>query len=774
VQHFGHQVSKNSLTVGSLLVLISLFFSGHADVRAATDLSVKVTGLSASTVKLGNRALSSYEGQYLVLSNGSDELEIQDNTAGETLSSGLVPGDTYNVEIKNQPYLGSQVCSVDEAQKTGAINDSSPATITVDVTCSEVKLTIGGTVTGIEGGPMVELVNNAREKIYVGDGSFTFSDTEYWQGGAYSVTVETNPPGKTCTLDNWYGVATEDVTDIEVTCVPESAPQAEVCVSTDDELQDALSAAAQDDIDNVIKVEKGTYTGAFYYSASETDGLTLALQGGYDTGCASRSFKPDATIFDGENVRRPIYLNSQGDVLFQRFTVRNGFHRSHREYSDAGATYRPNLGGSGGALRAVIFGGGSFRLESNVFEDNVSETNGGAAFIFVSTGNLDIVNNLFVNNLAGPKSPILLLSDDGSESKFGPSGGAVWLNVGDGKADLVQNTFVDNYAKTGLGGGIRVSMNADDQESYSRLYNNLFFDNKTSGQGFEQNGSFRPPEEEGNDIWMQYDVGSDFEPEQPPVLVNNRFDDRDPEGIFTDFQFDVNLAVDPGFVDRDSGDFRLAPDSPLVDAGLLPAGDSSSQVASFRMGEGGSQRVKPQTKASLPADVSLPNVDLNGSARTAGASVDVGAYETQADGSSPEPGLSTNAISFESSILSGTATTQALTLTNQGSGVLFIEDLTITGRSSSDFEIVSDGCSEQSLSAGESCTIEIRALTTNSGTLTATLNISTNNGVETVSLKAEVLPPVPVPTVGLGWLIVLASLLVWFGYRCKGVRAQVA
>lgn len=755
-----------TLTHGWLMIAAGACLFASPALLAATDIEVQVSGLSASTVTIGSREPSTYEDQYLMVSNGDDALEIENNGT-ETLSTGLEVGESYEIAITNQPYLGSQVCSIAEADESGVIDAESGDTITIAVSCSEVTLTIGGTVSGLgtdlNSWEKVTLINNAGEEIKVENGSFTFSKSEYWQGGAYSVTVASNPFEKTCTVDNWYGVANDNVSDIQVTCEDAGEPSPEICVSSSNELQDALSLAAQDGIDNVVKIQSGTYTGAFRYSSTQTNSLTL--QGGYADDCVIRDSSPDATVFDGEQVRRPLNLRSSGDVTVQRFTFRDGFQRDHTLDDDLDQ-YRPHLSGSGGALRATVFSGGGFRLETNVFEDNVGETDGGAAFIFVTSGNLDIVNNLFLNNLAGPRSPIRIQLEGGGDSKFGPSGGAIWLNVNDGKADLIQNTLVDNYAKTGLGGGIRVSMNADGQESYSRLYNNLFFDNKTSGPGY--------PEEEGNDIWMQYDVGSDFTPEQPPVLVNNRFDDRDPEGIFTDFQFDVNLAVDPGFVDPDGKDFRLAPDSALVDAGLPPVEGSGAELGAFRMARGGSGPSKPQAQASLPNDVVLPDVDLNGEPRIKGASVDVGAYETQAESSPAEPELSASAIEFDTSIVADTSATQSLTVTNTGTRSLSFGNLSITGANGDDFEIVSDECSAQTLSAGETCTVEIEATASAAGTRQAVLNIPTNAGTETATLSLEASPPLPVPAIGPAWLALLAGLLGWLSYRRMEARARVS
>ena len=78
--------------------------------------------------------------------------------------------------------------------------------------------TIGGTVTGIPTGDSVILADNTTDVLTVGaDGNFTFTK-QIASGGAYSVTVQTPPPGETCTVANGSGTATANVTNVAVTC----------------------------------------------------------------------------------------------------------------------------------------------------------------------------------------------------------------------------------------------------------------------------------------------------------------------------------------------------------------------------------------------------------------------------------------------------------------------------------------------------------------------------------------------------------------------------
>jgi hypothetical protein len=81
-------------------------------------------------------------------------------------------------------------------------------------------VTIGGSVTGLEGSGLVLQNNGSDDLTITGNGAFTF-DTPLTPGISYNVTVATNPtnPAQTCSVINGSGqVPTEDVTDVTVSC----------------------------------------------------------------------------------------------------------------------------------------------------------------------------------------------------------------------------------------------------------------------------------------------------------------------------------------------------------------------------------------------------------------------------------------------------------------------------------------------------------------------------------------------------------------------------
>lgn len=77
---------------------------------------------------------------------------------------------------------------------------------------------IGGTITGLNASGLV-LQDNGGDNLTVNSGATTFTfATKVASGGAYAVTVLTQPTGETCTVSNGSGTATANVTSVGVSC----------------------------------------------------------------------------------------------------------------------------------------------------------------------------------------------------------------------------------------------------------------------------------------------------------------------------------------------------------------------------------------------------------------------------------------------------------------------------------------------------------------------------------------------------------------------------
>ncbi len=208
--------------------------------------------------------------------------------------------------------------------------------------------------------------------------------------------------------------------------------------------------------------------------------------------------------------------------------------------------------------------------------------NGGGAIMLSGNGNnYKIVNNLFSENIAGIGGAISLFQQ---------------FNPGDPPSNLAltNNTFYGNQA-TLKGGAILLHFGEDGNQAL--IYNNIIYDNDAP---------------EGADLYMNNDGNNNFIA-APIILKYNNFD-HSTSGIYAQLPVPIDTTnfnrIDPIFVDTLSGDFRLEPNSPLVDAGENDAPE-------------------------------ILSTDLDGKQRIINDTVDLGAYETVDPN---EPPLASNQV----------------------------------------------------------------------------------------------------------------------------------
>jgi hypothetical protein len=347
------------------------------------------------------------------------------------------------------------------------------------------------------------------------------------------------------------------------------------CASTSDELQTALTKAAKDGRDNVIKIIQGNYIGSFVYDSIEANKLTL--KGGYSVGCASRVIDPINTVLDAQHLGRVLYLSSSSTnaaFYIEGITIQNGASVEHGAglwvetngpvtltnsiISKNSATYK------GGGIR--IYGDtGSAILKNNIVTDNSTDVNGGGIYISIDTGQVILINNVIANNSA--KS----------------DGGGLYLHGSPGASDinLTNNTISGNSADL-EGGGIYLRLFGD--AAKANICNNIIWNNSASIAAHD----FR--------------IINDYNGNSVPSVVNlfdNDFD-QSAAGFYADILFQIDPSNlnnrDPLFDDPDNGDYHLQLGSPCIDTGNNAA-------------------------------PSLPLTDIAGKTRIMNRVVDMGAYE---------------------------------------------------------------------------------------------------------------------------------------------------
>ncbi len=188
--------------------------SGNVSSTDVTNISISCTNNPGLTYTLGGQ-ISGLNGTVIIQNNGGNDLSLTTNGTF-TFSSALSDGATYAVTVLTQP--SAQRCTVSNG--TGTVSGANVTS--VRIVCVNTY-TIGGSISGLNGGT-VTLQNNSSDILARNvNGSFTFS-TALVNGATYSVVVTNNPTGQTCTVSNGSGtVSSANVTTVGVTCVTTSS-----------------------------------------------------------------------------------------------------------------------------------------------------------------------------------------------------------------------------------------------------------------------------------------------------------------------------------------------------------------------------------------------------------------------------------------------------------------------------------------------------------------------------------------------------------------------
>jgi hypothetical protein len=147
----------------------------------------------------------------VVLRNGSETLAVSSN-GPFTFVNKVPSGQSYSVSVATHP--AGQTCGVTNG--SGTVGNADVTTVSVTCVTNTVFHTIGGSVTGLTG--TVVLRNNSETLAISTNGPFAFANGVL-VGQPYSVSVETQPAGQTCTVDNGSGtVGNSNVTNVVVSC----------------------------------------------------------------------------------------------------------------------------------------------------------------------------------------------------------------------------------------------------------------------------------------------------------------------------------------------------------------------------------------------------------------------------------------------------------------------------------------------------------------------------------------------------------------------------
>jgi len=144
----------------------------------------------------------------------------------------------------------------------------------INGTKTTTTYTIGGTLSGLASGATVVLADNTSDSLSLtANGAFTFK-TAVNAGGAYNVTVATQPSGQTCTVTSGSGTANANVTGVSVTC---GAPGFTIG-GTLSGLTSGTVMLQDNGGDNLSLSANGTFTFATPLAAGATYAVTVLTQ----------------------------------------------------------------------------------------------------------------------------------------------------------------------------------------------------------------------------------------------------------------------------------------------------------------------------------------------------------------------------------------------------------------------------------------------------------------------------------------------------------------
>lgn len=219
------------------------------------------------------------------------------------------------------------------------------------------------------------------------------------------------------------------------------------------QLQNALTEAAANGEDDIIKVAQGTYVGNFVFDSAEGNSITLL--GGYSPDCASRILDPSSTILDGDDDGRVLFMNNPGsyqggDIYINGFTIQNG-----NAVDKAGGLY---------AASCVMGFPGCITIENNIISGNSAPAGGG---ICAYTDDEDF------GPFSGERVEVKIRRMKTPRSRLCRT--RIHSN---GEGDIA---IIGNVVESNTGGGIVASTNADLIAGSITISGNIIMDNTGKG-----------------------------------------------------------------------------------------------------------------------------------------------------------------------------------------------------------------------------------------------------------------------------------------------------
>jgi predicted outer membrane repeat protein len=182
----------------------------NAGVESGLSVEVSATP-EVNTYSIGG-TISGLTGTLILNLNAGAQTKSISADGNYAFGNAIADGSVYSVAVQTQP-LG-QTCSI--ANDSGTVSGGNVSN--ANVTCSVNTYSIGGTVSGLSGTVILNLNSGAQTKSISADGNYAFGNA-IADGSVYSVTIQTQPAGQTCSIANGSGtVSGGNVSNANVTC----------------------------------------------------------------------------------------------------------------------------------------------------------------------------------------------------------------------------------------------------------------------------------------------------------------------------------------------------------------------------------------------------------------------------------------------------------------------------------------------------------------------------------------------------------------------------
>jgi uncharacterized repeat protein (TIGR03803 family) len=144
--------------------------------------------------------------------NGADSTAISANATQFTMPTAVAMGNTYAITVQTQPT--GLTCSV-----TGGTGTMAAGGATVAVACVPDTYSVSGTITGLTSGGLV-LLDNGVDATSIGVNATQFiMPTAIAYGSPYSITIQTQPTGLTCSVTGGAGTMGLGGATVAVSCI---------------------------------------------------------------------------------------------------------------------------------------------------------------------------------------------------------------------------------------------------------------------------------------------------------------------------------------------------------------------------------------------------------------------------------------------------------------------------------------------------------------------------------------------------------------------------